>query len=144
MSDLSICVFCKKSNDIDIGMKSSGNIILFTEESLKKCESILIVRKKHNLKYNDVILPVEYTESGYHRGCYKQFTGLMKKYLACDSTKQSGSASSENLSTASLSAAELAIEQSSFASLSSETSSLYEFTSKAPPIEPTTFRKKKK
>lgn len=43
---LSICVFCKKSSDIDIGMKSSGNIILFSEESLKKCKSILKVRKK--------------------------------------------------------------------------------------------------
>lgn len=72
MGDTLICVICNKS---------SGKIILFSDETLKKCEFILKLRKKHNLKYNNIILPREYTESGYHRECYKSFTGLMKKYF---------------------------------------------------------------
>jgi len=75
MEDILTCFICKKSD---------GKIILFSEETLKKCQTVLKVRKKHNLKYNDIILPNEYTESGYHRGCYKGFTGLMKKYLTTE------------------------------------------------------------
>lgn len=76
MGDILICVICKKS---------SGKIILFSEETLKKCQSILKLRKIHNLKYKDIILPSEYTDSGYHRGCYKSLTGLMKKYFTSKS-----------------------------------------------------------
>lgn len=50
------------------------------DETLKKCQVILKQRKILNLKYKDVVLPVELFESGYHRHCYKSFTGLMKKY----------------------------------------------------------------
>nr|XP_046473659.1 uncharacterized protein LOC124214934 isoform X3 [Neodiprion pinetum] len=73
MSDEKIvCFVCKKSDE---------HIIIFSEETLKKCQTILKLRKIHNLKYRDIILPSEYTESGYHRVCYKVFTGLMKKYF---------------------------------------------------------------
>lgn len=48
-------------------------------ESCKKCQAILKLRKMHNLKYKDIILPHEYTHSGYHREYYKVFTGLKKK-----------------------------------------------------------------
>ncbi|XP_043499940.1 uncharacterized protein LOC122522722 [Polistes fuscatus] len=73
MSDEKIvCFVCRKSDE---------HIILFSEETLKKCQTILKLRKIHKLKYKDIILPSEYTESGYHRVCYKVFTGLMKKYF---------------------------------------------------------------
>nr|XP_046473658.1 uncharacterized protein LOC124214934 isoform X2 [Neodiprion pinetum] len=63
MSDEKIvCFVCKKSDE---------HIIIFSEETLKKCQTILKLRKIHNLKYRDIILPSEYTESGYHRVCYK-------------------------------------------------------------------------
>ena len=71
MAELLKCVFCKCS---DI------NLIMFTEEMLKKCQVILKHRKEHNLKFKDVVLPVDLFESGYHRQCFKPFTGLMEKY----------------------------------------------------------------
>lgn len=73
MAKLLNCVFCKKCNE---------NLSLFTEETLKKCQIILKQRKKHNLKFKDVVLPVELFESGYHTECYSSFTGLMKKYYS--------------------------------------------------------------
>lgn len=75
MGDVLICFICKES---------SGKIILFSEETLKKCQTILKIRKKHNLKYKNITLPNEYTDSGYHRECYKAFTGLMKKYFSSE------------------------------------------------------------
>lgn len=72
MENKLICFVCKES---------SGKIVLSSEETFKKCKNILNVRKKHNLKYKDIILPDEYTDCGYHRECYKVFTGVMKKYL---------------------------------------------------------------
>lgn len=83
MGDRLICFICNKSD---------GKIILFLEKTLKKNQTVLKIRKKHNRKYKDIILPDEYTENGYHRGCYKSFTGLMKKYLTSEpenSTKNS-------------------------------------------------------
>ncbi|KAG8177890.1 hypothetical protein JTE90_001721 [Oedothorax gibbosus] len=67
------CVFC---DDFDV------NLILFTEETLEKCRTILKHRKEHDLKFNDVALPEDLFESGYHRKCYKSFTGLMKIYYS--------------------------------------------------------------
>ena len=67
----SVCFVCNKSGE---------DLITFSEETLKKCQTILKFRKIHNLKYKNIILPDEYTDSGYHRACYKTFTGLMKKY----------------------------------------------------------------
>lgn len=88
MAELSNCVFCNNSGD---------KLILFTEETLKKCQTILKLRKEHNLKFKNVVLPVELYESGYHRQCYKSFTGLMQKYYVKKSsnvTEDSSSASS--------------------------------------------------
>lgn len=65
------CVFCKNSD---------VNLILFTEETFKKCLVVLKHRIEHNLKFKDVVLPGDLFESGYHRQCYKSFTGLNKKY----------------------------------------------------------------
>lgn len=53
MADTLICFVCNKS---------VGKIILFSEETLKKCQTILKIRKKHNLEYKDIILPDEYTK----------------------------------------------------------------------------------
>lgn len=71
MGDTSYCFVCNKSD---------GKIILFTEKALRKCQTVLKVRIKHNLKYKDIILPDD-TANGYHRECYKLFTGVKKKYL---------------------------------------------------------------
>lgn len=65
------CVFCHKS---------SGSVIMFLEQTLKKCKDILKLRQKYKLKYKDVVLPGEEMEGGYHRECYKTFTALMKIY----------------------------------------------------------------
>lgn len=73
MGDVLICFVCEKN---------SGKIILFPEETLKKCQTILKLRKQHNLKYQNIILPSDYLDGGYHRECYKSFTGLMKKYFS--------------------------------------------------------------
>jgi hypothetical protein len=73
------CVFCKKSHD---------KIILFSIETLKKCQTILKQRTIHNLKFKDVFLPDDLYEKGYHRECYKCFTVLPKKYYSPISEKQ--------------------------------------------------------
>ncbi|GFQ78337.1 hypothetical protein TNCT_690891 [Trichonephila clavata] len=83
MEDTLICFVCNKSD---------GQIILFSEETLKKCGTVLKIRKKYNQKYKDIILPDEYIGNGYHRECYKAFTGVMKNYLTSklvNSTKNS-------------------------------------------------------
>ncbi|XP_035456475.2 anoctamin-5 isoform X2 [Spodoptera frugiperda] len=64
------CVFCQKYDE---------SLILFTDETLKKCRVILKHRKIHNLKYKDVMLPTNALEAGFHRRCYKSFTGLVTK-----------------------------------------------------------------
>ncbi|KAF9797805.1 hypothetical protein SFRURICE_018000 [Spodoptera frugiperda] len=56
--------------------KYDESLILFTDETLKKCRVILKHRKIHNLKYKDVMLPTNALEAGFHRRCYKSFTGL--------------------------------------------------------------------
>ena len=73
------CAFCTLQND--------ENVHLFSEETLNKCQSILRLRKVHNLKYKNVILPREIYDSGYHRTCYKTFTALKKKFYQTKITK---------------------------------------------------------
>ncbi|KAK0071856.1 hypothetical protein PV325_012250, partial [Microctonus aethiopoides] len=90
MGDVLICAFCKKSSD---------EILLFSEETLKKCKTILQLRKKHNLKYHDVISPREYTDGGYHGRCYKSFTGLMKKYYTPSTSSQKANIEKTSVST---------------------------------------------
>lgn len=66
------CVFCKRLED---------KIILFEDVKLKKCQEVLRIRVKYNLKYNDIELPTEINKTdGYHRQCYSSFTALMAKY----------------------------------------------------------------
>ena len=57
--------------------QETGKITLFREETLKKCKFILALRKQHNLKYKNVVLPVA-VDSFYrfHLDCYKKFTAL--------------------------------------------------------------------
>lgn len=89
MAELLKCVFCDNSGE---------KLILFSEETLKKCRTILELRKKHNLKFKDITLPVDLYESGYHRQCYKSFTGLMKKYYESKGTNAAKSTSKEKTS----------------------------------------------
>lgn len=88
MANLLNCVFCNNCDE---------NLILFTEETLKKCRVILQHRKEHNLKFKDVVLPGELFESGYHRNCYKSFTGLNKKYYLPKNTATEKANSTEKL-----------------------------------------------
>lgn len=46
---------------------------------MQKCQLILKVRKTQNLKYGDIILPLEPDKiHGYHMSCYRKFTALSK------------------------------------------------------------------
>ena len=58
---------------------NDGKILLFKEESLRKSQCILEIRKQNNLEYTAVILP-ESIESitGYHLLCYRKCTALSK------------------------------------------------------------------
>ncbi|GFY54385.1 hypothetical protein TNIN_203771 [Trichonephila inaurata madagascariensis] len=83
MGDTSISFVCNKS---------VRKIILFSEETLKKYRTVLKIRKKHNIKYKDIILPDKYINNCYHRKCYKAFTGVIEKHLTSkpvNSTKNS-------------------------------------------------------
>ncbi|KAH0545896.1 uncharacterized protein LOC123269827 [Cotesia glomerata] len=72
------CVFCSNSSE---------EVVLFSEQMLKQCKRVLNYRKEHNLKYKDVVLPNREYEGGYHKGCQKLFTALMKKYCRYKSNK---------------------------------------------------------
>ena len=66
------CVFCKSKND---------KIIVFSEVTLEKCRNVLKIRQKNQLKYKDVILPLEVPSSkGYHTRRYSNFTSLSGRY----------------------------------------------------------------
>ncbi|GFR19483.1 hypothetical protein TNCT_219891 [Trichonephila clavata] len=143
MENTLICFVCNKSD---------GKIILFSEETLRKCRTVLKIRKKYNLKYKDIILPDEYIGNGYHREYYKAFTGVMKKYLTSkpvNSTKNSEKQKSVSVSAYNSSPTpplipELTAEPSCLQSLTTE-SSIY-ITSQSSLIsnsiesKPTTFQ----
>lgn len=62
-------------------VKDAGKVQPFTETTLNKCRIALEIRQKYNLKYCDVILPLEVSsKEGYHRLCYSNFTSLKKQY----------------------------------------------------------------
>lgn len=84
------CVFCATVKDEQLN--------LFSEDSIEKCRNILRLRKFHNLKYKDVILPDEIFDSAYHRSCYKTFTALKKKFFSTNVTEKVSSQSSTSLS----------------------------------------------
>lgn len=67
------CTFCKQSHD---------KLILFSEETLKKCKNVLKQRIIHTLKFKDVVLLDDLYDNGYHRECYKNFTALPNKYFS--------------------------------------------------------------
>lgn len=71
-SEKLVCVICGKSKD---------KIILFNENTLEKCQEILLIRQLHKLKYKDVVLPLNVNlKDGYHTHCHKNFLAVMKKY----------------------------------------------------------------
>ncbi|XP_063977427.1 uncharacterized protein LOC135162657 [Diachasmimorpha longicaudata] len=64
-----VCVIC--------GLRKNLRLILFTEKSLRKCHEVLRIRKKNQLKFENVILPLKVnTTDGYHSICYKSFNAL--------------------------------------------------------------------
>lgn len=69
------CAICNKKI-------SDEKVILFNEETFKKCNDVLKARKGNNLKYKDIILPsnVGVSADGYHMKCYRNFTALKAKY----------------------------------------------------------------
>ncbi|KAK9876484.1 hypothetical protein WA026_012796 [Henosepilachna vigintioctopunctata] len=99
MADNLKCVICASEQD--------KKVLLFSEETLKKCRCVLDLRKHHNLKYKDVILPSDLYDCGYHRSCYRVFTAIKLKFYEKKGTKIKDVASvsqSNTLSTESLSA----------------------------------------
>lgn len=74
------CVFC--------GTSKSEKLLIFSEETMAKCQKILRLRKFHKLKYNDINLPKEIFDSGYHSSCYKTFTALKKIFFSTDANKK--------------------------------------------------------
>lgn len=99
MADNLKCVICASEKD--------EKVLLFSEETLKKCQRILDLRKHHNLKYKDVILPSDLYDCGYHRSCYRVFTALKTKFYEMKDTKKKdvapSTSQSNKLSTESLS-----------------------------------------
>lgn len=69
-----ICAICKKTGD---------KILLFdTVEKLNKCRRMLAARKKHQMRFCDVVLPDDInSDIGYHSKCYANFTAVGQKYL---------------------------------------------------------------
>ena len=75
-SDILGAICCLNSQESCI---SDQPVVQFTEETLKKCKKILAFRVENQLKYSSVILPEDSSSpKGYHRGCYRRFTGLSK------------------------------------------------------------------
>lgn len=99
MGDNLKCVICASEQE--------EKVLLFSEETLKKCRRILDLRKHHNLKYKDVILPSDLYDCGYHRSCYRLFTALKSMFHEKKDTKikdvASSASQSHTLSTESLS-----------------------------------------
>ncbi|CAH2102423.1 unnamed protein product [Euphydryas editha] len=100
MADNFRCVICDS--------EQKEEVLIFSEETLNKCRRILDLRKHHNLKYKDVILPSDVYDCGYHCSCYRVFTALKSKFYETKETKIKDVASSTSqsnvLSTESLSA----------------------------------------
>ena len=74
------CVFCSAVK--------TDKLILFSEETMSKCRKILRLRKLHDLKYKDIILPDEMFDAAYHSSCYKTFTALKRKFFSTDVQKK--------------------------------------------------------
>jgi len=84
------CVFCDSVK--------TEKLLLFSEETMSKCERILRLRKFHKLKYKDIILPDKIYDSAYHNSCYKTFTALKRHFLTTNVKKKVPSQSSTSLS----------------------------------------------
>ena len=72
------CFLIGKFCSLHIGHgQETGKITLLREETLEKCKFTLALRKQHNLKYKNVVLPIA-VDSFYwfHLDCYKRFTAL--------------------------------------------------------------------
>nr|XP_046477019.1 uncharacterized protein LOC124216496 [Neodiprion pinetum] len=83
------CVFCNKVKN--------EKLLIFSEESMSKCQKILRLRKIHKLKYKDVILPDENYDLAYHSSCYKAFTALKRQFYSIDGKGKVPSQSSTSL-----------------------------------------------
>ena len=59
---------------------NAGNILLFNENTLSKCNFVLTIRKSEELKYSSIILPESIeTDRGYHLVCYRRFIVLSQQ-----------------------------------------------------------------
>lgn len=85
------CVFCDTVK--------TEKLQLFSEVTVSKCKTILRLRKFHNLKYKDVILPDDIYDSAYHSSCYKTFTALKRHFLSTNVRENDSSQPSTSLST---------------------------------------------
>ena len=60
---------------------NAGNILLFNENTLSKCNFVLTIRKSEELKYSSIILPESIeTDRGYHLVCYRRFIVLSQQW----------------------------------------------------------------
>lgn len=97
MNSSTFCVFqCKDVPD---------KILTFTEEKLRQCYEKLCVRKALQMKYGDIDLPEQVSEThGYHSICCKNFLAIPKKYLQkFDEMKKSDENKTSSASFASIS-----------------------------------------
>ena len=63
-----------KNNDAE-------SVILFSTESIKKCQNVLRIRNEGQLKYSDRKIPSKINKSdGYHIECYRKFVALPLKH----------------------------------------------------------------
>ena len=81
----SFCAFCHKKN---------GKLKCFLTNTLKKCLTILRIRKDNRLHSANVVLPAKFDNyNKYHRQCYARFTALPPKQRGYDPKKQASSSS---------------------------------------------------
>lgn len=60
---------------------STAPVLSFTAETLATCLKTLQRRKKHGLKYADIVLPEEVQDSiGYHSKCRNNFNALKAQF----------------------------------------------------------------
>lgn len=66
---------------LHIGAETNEKIIPFTHDTLKKCEEKQELRhqtQKKKSKFDEIVLPLEPDECGYHPHCYRYFSCSVK------------------------------------------------------------------
>ena len=68
----------KMTINTTINNGTEHRITIFNQDSLRKCQDILKIRKRNKLKYHDqVALPtIQDSFHGYHMSCYRRFVAL--------------------------------------------------------------------